>query len=79
MRAFRALSPIRRLVVLSCLYGVLALLVLGGVAMAAFACLSAPWGARPVEAALNAGAGIAIAAAVAWVCAFIGMAFKNDS
>ena len=60
-----------------CIYVQLAMLVIGGLAMAAVACLDSRWGAEPFKSALNAIAGIAIAAMVVGGCAYIGAAVAS--
>jgi hypothetical protein len=73
-----SLSGTRRWIALLSFYSILALLALGAVAMAVFVCLDSPWGAKPIDAALNAGAGIAIAGIVVGVCAYAGFAVASQ-
>jgi len=68
-----SLPAYRRLGLRWSVYFLLAWLALGSVVMAAYVCVTAPWGVKPIEAALNATAGAAIAGIVSGVCACVGV------
>jgi len=68
----------RRRIVQGCLWTGCVLLTLGSVAMAVHACLNSPWYAKPIEAALTAFAGVAIACIISGVCAYACMSYLAE-